>query len=77
MINIHYNMCRFIKLNNTIINSYQIHNIQIKNKKYYIQMIPTIPLTTRPTIFEVCPEEHPTEFKYLTKWIDRLYFREI
>jgi hypothetical protein len=66
IINIHYNMCRFIKLNNIIINSYQIHNIQIKNKKYSIQMIQTIPLTTKPTIFEICQEKHPKEFEYLT-----------
>ena len=79
-------MSKFIKLTNFLLNTRDIHRIDITPNKYYIQIASkqiygsTISLfgagrgilESHTAEIEVCQTKHATDYKIVTDWIDKI-----
>lgn len=79
-------MSRFLKLTQLIINTNHIHSILIKPNKYHLQFMSNKldgsnwridgsglgAISSYNTEIEVCKNEHQTDYKILSDWIDKL-----
>jgi hypothetical protein len=75
-------MAKFIKLTNMILNTNNIHKIIIEPNKYYIMSKELSGVgfvfygngfgnfSTKDNIIEVHEEEHPNDYKIISKWIE-------
>ena len=76
-------MSKFIKLTNYIINTNNIHGIQIKPNKYYIYIVGKSmrgnswnfagfgfgEISTYTSEIEICEKNHSIDYKILSDWI--------